>query len=522
MSEARPAFEERVLLLARTARDAEVSEKVLQEAKVGCFITRDLGELTTELGRGAGVILLPEEAISAPEVTPLIEQLAAQPPWSDLPVILLSRPGAASLHVSRALQQLQNVMLLELPVRVDSVVSAVQTALRARRRQYQIREHLEEQRQAQEALREADRRKDEFLAMLAHELRNPLAPVRNALHLLRLRAGDPAATDRLREMMDRQVRHMTRLIDDLLDVSRINRGKVSLQRERLDLARLLQIAAEDHQARFDALGVELALSLPGTPAGVRGDPTRLTQIIDNLLENAGKFTGRGGRVTVNLEAGSEQTWRLTVTDTGIGIEPAALPRLFDIFMQVDHSLDRGQGGLGLGLALVKGLTELHGGTVTAESAGLGQGARFTLELPAETEPAAVIPRPVAVNPLKVGLRVLVIEDNPDAAQSLSLLLEAYGCVVTLASSGAEGLAAVRKTKPDVVLCDIGLPGMDGYRVARAVRAEALSHRTRLIALTGYGLDEDIRRAREAGFDRHMTKPADPEKLLHALGEAVGV
>lgn len=519
MSKEAHPLEERVLLLARTERDAAVSAKVLREAGLPCFITRELAELTAELGGGAGVILLPEEVMSAPEVTPLIEQLAAQPPWSDLPVIVLSRQGTASPHVSRALAQLPNVMLLELPVRVDSLVSAVQTALRARRRQYQLRQQLDQQRQAQEALREADRRKDDFLAMLAHELRNPLAPVRNGLHLLRLQAGDPAATDRLREMMERQVQHMIRLIDDLLDVSRISRGKVSLQRERLDLGRLVQVTAEDHRARFDAAGVRLEIRRPDTPVWLLGDPTRLSQVVDNLLENARKFTDQGGSVTVELSLeGAAGAALLTVRDTGIGLEAEMLPRLFDVFSQADRSLDRSRGGLGVGLAVVKGLIELHGGTVSAHSAGVGQGTAFTLRLQPEPEPPALSSVPVWAAPDRQGLRVLIVEDNPDAADSLQMLLEAYGWQVGVVYTGPAGLEAARATKPDVVLCDIGLPEMDGYAVAQALRRDPEVAGTRLIALTGYGQEEDVRRARDAGFDQHMTKPVDPEKLLATLEE----
>jgi PAS domain S-box-containing protein len=372
-----------------------------------------------------------------------------------------------------------------------------------------------EQREAEEARREAARRKDEFLAMLAHELRNPLAPLRNSLHILQLRGGDPAVVDRVREMMDRQVTHLGRLVDDLLDVSRITSGKVQLRKERLDLVGIVRQAVHDHRAAFEKKQVTLTASAAASPLWVSGDPTRLAQVLDNLLANALKFTGPGGEVQVSVAADRAGRAVLAVRDSGAGLEPEMLARLFEPFSQADRTLDRSQGGLGLGLAIVKGLTELHGGNVRAESGGLGRGATFTVTLPTAAEPPAVLPMTTTPHAAGRRLRVLVVEDNRDAADSLRMLLEAYGYRVEVAYSGPDGVRAAEEHRPDVVVCDIGLPGMDGYAVAGALRRNPRTASSRLIALTGYGQEEDRRRAREAGFDEHLTKPADPA-VLHAL------
>jgi PAS domain S-box-containing protein len=362
---------------------------------------------------------------------------------------------------------------------------------------------------------EADRRKDEFIAMLAHELRNPLAPLRNSLQIVRLADHDPAMMDRALDMMDRQVTHLARMVDDLLDASRITLGKVRLRAERLDLATVARQVVADRRAEADAKGVALDARTP-TDVWVNGDPTRLAQILDNLLTNALKFTPAGGRVEVRIEPADAQA-AMIVRDSGAGIGPDMLPRLFQTFAQADRTLDRSAGGLGLGLAIVKGLTELHGGAVRAESAGLGRGATFTVTIPMRIEaPALSAPSPAAARPAARRLKVLVVEDNHDAADSLRILLEVYGYQVQVAHTGPDGVRAAEEYRPDVVVCDIGLPGMDGYRVARALRENPATATARLIALTGYGQEEDRRRAREAGFDEHLTKPADPAKLESLL------
>ncbi|HSD21463.1 MAG TPA: ATP-binding protein [Anaeromyxobacter sp.] len=380
---------------------------------------------------------------------------------------------------------------------------------------------ITELRRAEETLRESDRRKSEFLAMLSHELRNPLAPIRNSLHILgRAEPGGEQAL-RARAIIDRQVGHLTRLIDDLLDVTRISRGKVQLKRERLDLNELAQRTAEDHRAAF--VGGEVRLELLPAPAAVwvNGDRTRLAQVMGNLLQNAAKFTPRGGNVSVSVEGDSSRGHAtVQVQDTGRGIAPEILPHVFEAFTQADNSLDRSKGGLGLGLALVKGMVEMHGGSVSAASQGPGMGATFTITLPLET---AIQPEqsPRRSRSGARPCRVLIIEDNVDAADSLRDVLELGAHVVTVAYSGPEGLAKARAFRPDVVMCDIGLPEMDGYAVARAMRADAELGRLTLIALTGYAQPEDVAEARAAGFDVHLAKPPSIEMLEQVLAGVRG-
>ncbi|XXX80382.1 PAS domain S-box protein [Sorangium sp. So ce134] len=371
---------------------------------------------------------------------------------------------------------------------------------------------------AEATLREADQRKNEFLAMLAHELRNPLGPLRNAAELLRRSGPQQPSTAWACGVIERQVAHMARLVDDLLDVSRVARGRIELRKQRCDLARLLRQTAEDYQSTLEASGLRLALEVPDEPLWVHGDPTRLSQAIGNVLHNANKFTDAGGRVTVTLSAVPESSAEIRVRDTGIGMEPGMLARAFEPFSQADCSLDRSRGGLGLGLALVKGLVELHGGAASAESAGIGRGTEVVLRLPLGRGSAlcceSAAPGPdLAARPL----RILIIEDNVDAAETLQALLAMEGHRVEVALSGPAGVEAARAFLPEVVLCDIGLPGgMDGYGVARALSGDPRVSPSLMIALTGYGREEDRRRAQEAGFAMHLVKPIEPSSLQTVL------
>lgn len=383
-----------------------------------------------------------------------------------------------------------------------------------------LRERENDLRAANERLIEADKHKNEFLAMLSHELRNPLAPIRNSLHVLDHSAPDGERAHRARAVIERQVEHMARLVDDLLDVTRISRGKIQLQREHVDLNELARGTVEDHRSVFAERGVGLEFTGANRPITVHGDRTRLGQVVGNLLVNAAKFTPRGGRATVSVEldAGGDHAV-VRVVDTGIGITPEILPLLFEPFIQGPTTLDRSAGGLGLGLALVKGLVDMHGGSVSADSAGAGQGATFTLRVPVDGAPAQS--RPLEPGPASSpgSRRVLVIEDNLDAAESLRDALELGDHVVLIASSGAEGLEKARAFAPDVVICDIGLPGMDGYDVARSLRADPSLGRTALVALTGYAAAEDVSRAAQAGFDLHLAKPPSIDDLERALVDA---
>ncbi len=377
---------------------------------------------------------------------------------------------------------------------------------------------IEEMVRAETAMRQAEKEKDQFLAMLAHELRNPLAPIRNAVHVLRRRSPPAPELKTAQDIIDRQVSHLSHLVDDLLDATRIARGLVRLQWERLDLTKIMRQIADDYRGLLNDNGLAFQVEIPSIPFWVNGDPTRLVQVIGNLLHNAKKFTDSGGTVSLSLtrveEDGREHAL-LSVRDNGVGIDPSILPRIFETFVQADNSLSRSRGGLGLGLRLVKGLAELHGGSVEVASAGIGLGAEFRIRLPLAADKSPSIhqsadqPHPDGDKPR----RVLVIEDNVDIAESMRMLLDAHGHDVGIATSGADGILAAQKSPPQIVICDVGLPGMSGYEVAKRFRACPPLANTYLIALTGYGRDDDRRAAQAAGFDLHLTKPVDLDHLM---------
>jgi PAS domain S-box-containing protein len=377
--------------------------------------------------------------------------------------------------------------------------------------------------QMEAALRDADRRKDEFLAMLAHELRNPLAPIRNAVHIMKLVGPVEPNLQRSREMIERQSLHLARLVDDLLDVSRITRGKIALHREPVELASVIARAVETSRPLIDARRHELTVTLPPESVRVEADVTRLAQVVGNLLNNAAKYTEEGGRIGLTVEAAPAQAV-LRVRDSGVGIPADLLPRVFDLFTQGDRSLARSEGGLGIGLTLVRSLVEMHGGSVEARSEGPGKGSEFVVRLPAlRVSPART---ETADGPSRCqarARRVLVVDDSPDAADSLALWLKIEGHEVRTAPDGPTALEAAAAFRPEVIFLDIGLPRMDGYEVARRLRGQLGLRDATLIAVTGYGQEEDRRRAEEAGFDAHLVKPADPEaleRLLAAPGGAV--
>lgn len=386
-------------------------------------------------------------------------------------------------------------------------------------RQQELVREITERARAEEQLREADRRKDEFLAMLAHELRNPLAPLSNALQLWSLAEKHDPEMDNLRAMMRRQVDHMTRLIDDLLDVSRISRGKIQLRIARVDVGAILSEAVEAQQSLAQIGGHQLTLDLPPEPLFVEGDATRLSQVFGNVLHNAIKFTSAGGQIHAAARlVGGEVVVR--IRDTGCGIPEEMLPQIFEMFQQVDQSLGRSHGGLGIGLTLVKRLVELHRGTITAHSAGVGQGSEFVIRLPApRPEPADAETKSGAAASAKERAphhRVLVVDDVKASAETLTMLLRVLGYEVDMANDGKTALELAAKNKPETVFLDIAMPEMDGYEVARRIRATPDLKEVVLVALTGYGQDEDRRRAKEAGFDYHVTKPASVAALREIL------
>ncbi|MEP7245175.1 MAG: response regulator [Gammaproteobacteria bacterium] len=383
-----------------------------------------------------------------------------------------------------------------------------------------LQSEVSERGRAETALKAADRHKDEFLAVLAHELRNPLAPIRNAVEIMRRSALTDPQLSWSRDVIERQVKHLTRLVDDLLDVSRITRGNINLSRETISIATIISRAIETIQPLMNDQKHELVVEMSDDALEVEGDLTRLTQVLGNLLNNAAKYTDPGGRIVLSTQRLGMDV-EIRVRDTGIGIPPELLPRLFQLFTQVDAAAHRAQGGLGIGLALVRQLVQMHGGSVTAYSDGLNQGSEFLIRLPLRLRHTLeVINTEVApsqkANGSKPGHRILLADDNRDALDSLATLLQCDGHEVHTAVDGAEAFAVAESCRPHVVLLDIGMPRLDGYEVARLIRAEPWGKATILIALTGWGQDEDRQRSREVGFDSHLVKPLDPGALSTLL------
>ncbi|HJU72215.1 MAG TPA: ATP-binding protein [Gemmatimonadaceae bacterium] len=684
------AESERVLVLAPTEADALLCRSVLGESRLEQTVCSTLAHLAQEMRAGAGAVLLTEEVFAAADVHFMLDALEQQEPWSDIPIIFLSGAGADSAAAAWAMELLGNVTILERPVRLTTLVSALRTAIRARRRQYQLRDQVLDLRAAEitlraqsqrqrllgeaaavllatddpdammrgmfitiaphfkldafinymvnetgdalrlasyeglddaaatlvarlefgegvsgrtalyrrammvthvqdsddegvqivrkqgmrvyachpliakgrllgtlafgsrqrdeferdelgfiqtichyvtaayerlrliHELREGDRRKDEFLATLAHELRNPLAPIRNSLHIMRLAEGNEGANDQARRMMERQLGQMVRLIDDLLDVSRITRGKLQLRKERVELSGIVNTAVETTRPVIEAGGHALTITLPPQPVYLDADPMRLAQVLANLLNNAAKYTERGGRIWLTVTPQDSEIV-VSVKDTGIGIPPDALPRIFEMFAQVDRSLEKSQGGLGIGLTLVKRLVELHGGSVEARSEGVGKGSEFVARLPilAASAGASRVASDELHRANGLGCRILIADDNRDAAESMSMLLRLMGNEVRTVHDGFQAVEEASAFRPDVILLDIGMPRLNGYDVARSIRAERWGAGMVLVALTGWGAEEDRRRALEAGFDQHFTKPVNPgvlEKLILSLND----
>jgi PAS domain S-box-containing protein len=631
-----------VWLVAPTRRDGEVSCALFERAGITCNLCPGLEQLAADIDAGIGTALITDAALFDPRMADVVAAISRQPAWSDVPVIVLSQVGPQSEAAGRVMNSLNNVTLLDRPTSSRTLLSAVQSAIRARERQYQIREQLRSLRAAEGSVREAadrlalgvqvsgvalaevdfdtseyrlsaeatalfglggtprvvsletlldvthpedrdllarslrrhsasadqsraatefrviwpdgqvrwvsqrdrvffdprqqrpvravvaamdvtdrtnaDRRKDEFLATLAHELRNPLAPIRTGLQVLARGPADASASIAIREMMERQLSQLVRLIDDLLDVSRISSGKLVLQRGRVDLRNAIELALEASSPFVEAGHHALRADWPEEAVWVNGDTSRLAQVVSNLINNAAKYTPDGGNIVLSLDREGDVAL-IRVSDNGAGIPPEMLTEVFEMFTQVNRTLDRAQGGLGIGLTLVRRLVELHGGRVSALSAGLGEGSSFTIRLPAI---AAQSPRQAGsagesrTAPAGTPMRLLVVDDNRDGADSLSMLLSVEGYATQTAYTGAEALQLVQEFHPHVVFCDIGLPQMSGHEVARQLRANPANATMTLVALTGWGSAEDRRRSREAGFDHHLTKPVAAEAVERVL------
>ena len=504
------ALEQRVLVLAPSGRDAALACEVLQSAGFLAEAAPTLAELCARVADGAGAVVLTQEALRPPGLALLAASLSRQPPWSDLQVLVFSSRegvGGATSDRRAALEGVVNLIFLDRPTRRVALLSAVHAALRARRRQYEVRDLVLQ-------LRQGVRDRDQFLAILGHELRNPLGAILASVQLMEQK--EPEKSPRERKVIRRQTQLLSRLVDDLLDVSRVTSGKIALDREAIDLRELVARCVVNCGAAAKEGGLAMAFSANGG-VWVTGDAVRLEQIVNNLLTNAVKYTTPGGRIEVRVaREGTDAIVR--VADTGVGMDPEILPRVFDLFTQADEALDRSHGGLGIGLTLVRSLVELHGGTVRAESPGRGLGSTFTVRIPgAETAPRRS-PREEQGGPAVESRRILLVEDNADVRDGLRELLEESGHRVATAADGLEGIQRASSFRPDAAFVDIGLPGLDGYGVARHLR-QSLGGDVLLVALTGYGLPEDRRRALEGGFDAHLTKPVTLRAILRLLAES---
>ena len=503
-------MDDRILIWAHP-RDARLTSEFLEDSGFKCKDCATWEVLATEWQKGAGALVLAGEFLSAAVLANLQAVLSAQAPWSDLSIIVVGGEGAADQL--DAFAALGNVSLLQRPLSLETLRSTVRSAIRARRRQYQVRDLLDQK-------DEAERRKDEFLAMLAHELRNPLAPLRTGLQLLRL-GPPPETVARTHAMMERQVMNVTRLIDDLLDVSRITRRKIALRKQPTDLRESVRQAIDAVQHLATEKGLHVNLTTPPSPVIIDADSVRLEQMIGNVLSNAIKYTPVDGIINVLLQP-TDGHAILRVIDNGIGIPSEQLCHVFDLFAQVPRALDRSEGGLGIGLTVVKLLAELHGGSVEISSDGPGMGTEVVVRLPLIKDSQPSHDRREK-EPLSNGShrRILVIEDNHDVAEMLAAYLEHIGHRVIIAHDGFAGLEAALRHRPQVLICDIGLPGVDGYEIAKRLRQESAFHSCLMIAMTGYGDVADREKTRQAGFTHHLTKPADPTRVADLIAQAPG-
>ena len=497
-------MEARILIYAPTGQDAPLAAKVLAMAAIDSHVCVTLKDLEQQLALGAGAVLTVEEAL-APGAYQLLQScVASQPDWSDLPIILLTHNGADSPSVRQAVTGLGNLSLMERPVRTLTLITALHATLRARNKQYQARE--------------AARRKDEFLASLGHELRNPLAPIRTSVSLLAHLYPNAAPVARIRDMVERQVRLLTRLVDDLLDVARITSGKIRLQKQLVSLASVMSHVSELCLQAADDKRIHIAWQLPPNEVMLNIDYARVVQIYANILSNAVKFTPQGGHVVVRAGIDGHELL-VNIRDNGIGLDAETIPRIFRMFEQSKTVNGQFSSGLGIGLSLSREFAEMHGGTVEAYSEGPGKGSEFVIRLPVLDSGDSRQPVPLTQEAGTDGhkMQVLVVDDNQDAADSLTALLEIDGFDAYAVYDGAAAITAVEKQAPDMIIMDLGMPGMDGYETARAIRQMPGAERILLLALTGWGQGDARRRTMEAGFDHHLVKPVELEQIVRLAG-----
>jgi len=524
----------RILIVAPVGRDAPAIVELLESEGHLTRVCSGLRDAAVEVEEGAGALLLTEESLEREQIAALLPRLDRQPAWSELPVIILTTAGERSAErLERIAAAAGGITLLERPLGAGTLLRSIEVALRSRRRQYQVRDLLAAQ-QAREtalrdseerlrlavaALRDADRRKDAFLATLSHELRNPLAPIRNAAEVLASPGLTPMQLRWTQSVIQRQAAHMASLLDDLLELTRITQGKLQLRKQTCSIRSIVEAAVETARPLLEKKRHELRIRVPDDIPPFIADPVRLAQALSNLLTNAAKYTDAGG--WIELSARLEERLTIAVEDNGIGIPAEQLEGLFTMFTQIPSAVGRSEGGLGVGLALVKGLAELHGGAVEAQSEGVGKGSRFLITLPFEAGPQSESPVKEGPAVIPSGkLRVLIADDNRDAADTLSMVLSMDGYEVRTVYGGRAAVSAAEAFRPDVALLDIGMPDVDGHAAAKAIRQQRFGLDIYLVAITGWGQQDDKRRALEAGFATHVTKPVDPNLLRDLLRSVV--
>ncbi|MBG0798519.1 response regulator [Methylocystis sp. L43] len=505
----------RVLILTPTGRDAALAEDALNRSGVSTCVCGNEEELRREIAKGAGCVLMAEEALPRDRRVAWDDLIGPEPAWSQLPVVLLLARGHAQkdLALLRKLEKRPSIGFIERPVQKRSLISALKNAIEARRLQYAIRDALD-------ALQTANRRKDEFLAVLAHELRNPLAVICAAIHIKKRRSSD-ADSDGMLSAIERQTQQLTRIVDDLLEVSRISRGKLELQKERVDLVALVREVFEKGADKFQAGKHRKQFHASSTELFIEGDPIRLGQVFSNLLNNAAKYTADVGEIDVTVTQDGPSAV-VIVKDSGVGIPPEMITRVFDIFTQVDRNLGRAQGGIGVGLSLTRSLVTLHGGTIEARSGGAGMGSEFIVRLPLSEAPvaanveAAQDAAPDARERRASPTKVLVVDDDQLVGKLTGELIASFGMEVQVVPGGAEALEVIPKFQPRVIFVDLGMPGMDGYETVRRIRQLPGGDSLFVAALSGWGQADYLERSAEAGFDRHFVKPikiSELEKLF---------
>jgi signal transduction histidine kinase len=512
-------LDQRVIICVESAQDADRIISLLDSLNIEGVSCPNYTALCSQITQGAGAII-----VSGPHIlhraSDLFAALHAQPAWSAIPTIVITDESAYTAALPDDLPS--GVTFLEQPIRIKTLLSIARIALSARHNQYLVRNLLHEREALVELLRNEAKMKNEFLATLAHELRNPLAPIRTGLQIIRMSSASNTTIKTL-EMMERQVRHLVRLIDDLLDISRITRGKLEIRKQKVSLNSLLSDAVEASKPLIEAGHHTLTIAAPEELITLDVDPTRIAQVISNLLNNAAKYTPPGGVITLTARHNVDSI-QIEVKDNGIGLSQEMLTKIFDMFLQVEPSTPLAQGGLGIGLSLARRLTEMHDGTVEATSAGPGKGSAFTITLPCKAPTHTNSLQPTGAgssSPAYCGKahRVLVVDDQIDVAQSFKDLLSLLGQETRTAYNGPDALQTAQEFKPELIFLDIGLPGMTGYEVAQTLRAQKDTPPATLIAVTGWGDEDNIALAKQAGFDRHLTKPVDPleiERILETL------